>query len=65
LAHLMNAKKVFMLANGLKKAAVIKEAVEGEITTDFPASIIQQHGNSYVIIDEEAGSLLTKTTTNE
>jgi 6-phosphogluconolactonase/glucosamine-6-phosphate isomerase/deaminase len=37
---------------------VIKKTVEGEITNEFPASIMQTHANGFVMIDEEAASLL-------
>jgi len=56
--HLMNTKKVFLVANGSKKAEVIKKAVEGPVTESFPASIIQKHNDGYILIDEAAGSLL-------
>lgn len=59
LGHLLGAKKVFLLANGSKKASVIKQTVEGVITEKFPASIMQRHANGHVLIDEEAGALLT------
>jgi len=58
LGHLMNARKVILMANGNKKAEVIKNAVEGLVTPSFPASIIQQHRNAVVLLDEEAASLL-------
>ncbi len=58
--HLLNAKKVFLMANGSKKAEVIKKTVEGQVTENFPASIIRQHENSVILIDEEAASLLSK-----
>ena len=54
----MNAKKVFLKADGKRKAEVVKKTVEGEITENFPASIMQQHANGFVIVDEEAASLL-------
>ena len=57
--HLMNARKVFLIANGIKKAEVIKKAVEGPIIESFPASIMQQHADSYIVIDEEAATLLS------
>jgi 6-phosphogluconolactonase/glucosamine-6-phosphate isomerase/deaminase len=60
LKHFMNSKQVMMLANGERKSAVIKKAVEGEVTNQFPASIIQQHSNGIVLIDEAAGALLKK-----
>lgn len=58
LGHLMNAKKVFLMADGKRKAALIKETIEGPVTETFPASIMQQHANGFVLIDEEAASLL-------
>jgi galactosamine-6-phosphate isomerase len=59
-SHLMNARDVFLIANGNKKAEVIRRAVEGLVTENFPASIMQRHANGYVVIDEEAASLLGK-----
>jgi galactosamine-6-phosphate isomerase len=60
LKHLQESKKVLLLANGSKKAEVIKKTVEGEITDSFPASIMQTHPNGFVMIDKEAASLLTQ-----
>ena len=60
LGHLMNAKKVFLKADGTRKAEVIKKTVDGEVDESFPASIMQLHANGFVVIDEAAGSLLTK-----
>ena len=58
LKHLQQSKKVLLLANGSKKAGVIKKTVEGEITNEFPASIMQTHANGFVMIDEDAAALL-------
>jgi glucosamine-6-phosphate isomerase len=60
LKHLQQSKKVLLLANGTKKAGVIKQTVEGEITNKFPASIMQTHANGFVMIDEEAAALLDR-----
>lgn len=60
LGHLMNAKKVFLKADGTRKAEVIKKTVEGKVNESFPASIMQLHTNGVVVIDEAAASLLTK-----
>lgn len=56
--HLMNTKKVFLMANGSKKAEVIKRTTEDPVTESFPASIMQKHNDGYILIDEAAGSLL-------
>lgn len=58
LKHLEESKKVLLLANGTKKAGVIRKAVEEELTIEFPASIMQTHSNGFVMIDEEAAGLL-------
>jgi glucosamine-6-phosphate isomerase len=60
LKHLQQTKKVLLLANGTKKAAVIKQTVEGKITNEFPASIMQTHANGFVMIDEEAAASLDR-----
>ena len=49
-----------MLANGSKNAGIIQRSLEGEITNRLPASIIRQHPNSAVMIDEEAASMLER-----
>ena len=56
--HLLSTKKVFLIANGEAKAGVIQKAVEGEVTTAFPASVMQMHENGFVLVDEAAASLL-------
>jgi galactosamine-6-phosphate isomerase len=58
LAHLINAKKVLLMANSERKASVIKKTVEEVITNSFPASIMQQHTNGIIMLDVAAASLL-------
>ena len=60
LKHLLESKKPILIANAEKKAPIIKRALEGEISTEFPASIIRRHSNPFVMIDEAAASLLKK-----
>ncbi len=59
LNHVKQAGKVLLIANGAKKAEVIRKAIEGEVTVDMPASVIQIHQQGLVIIDEQAASLLS------
>lgn len=56
--YLIHSIKVLLLANGVNKSSVIQQAVEGALTTSFPASIMQIHPEGYIIVDKEAGSLL-------
>lgn len=58
LKHLLEAKKAILMANGSRKAGVIKRTVEENVSNNFPASIMQAHVNGYVMIDKDAASLL-------
>lgn len=57
---IMSAKKILLLAYGQNKAEAIKATVEGPVTEKVPASILQEHPDVTVIVDEEAASLLEK-----
>ncbi|WP_367378229.1 glucosamine-6-phosphate deaminase [Enterococcus gilvus] len=52
------AKELVLIANGEKKAEIIKQALEGPITEDVPASVLRLHPNLTIILDEEAASKL-------
>jgi glucosamine-6-phosphate isomerase len=56
--HLLQSQKVYLLANGSKKAEVVKRAIEGNVEISFPASIMQQHANGFILVDEAAAALI-------
>ena len=56
---IMSAKQILLLAFGESKAEIIKAMVEGPVTTDVPASALQNHDNVVVIVDKAAASLLS------
>jgi len=56
--NIMEAKKIVMLISGKSKAEAVKRLLSGEITTDFPASILHKHPDVTVIIDEPAAALI-------
>lgn len=58
--NIMQAKQILLLASGKSKQEAVKKLLEGEITEEFPASVLKNHPNVIVIIDEEAGKLLSK-----
>jgi galactosamine-6-phosphate isomerase len=60
IANLMEARNVFLLVNGKKKAEIVKQVLEGEISAKFPASFLRNHKNFSVYLDNEAASLLQK-----
>jgi glucosamine-6-phosphate deaminase len=56
---ILEAKSVLMLANSLKKAEIVANALEGPVNNLVTASAIQIYqGNATVILDEEASSRL-------
>ena len=57
------AKRIVLLAWGANKNTIIKEAIEGQISTSVPATYLQQHNNTTFILDEEASSELTRVKT--
>lgn len=62
LNHLLQSRKVILIANGKKKAGVIQKAIEEKVDTRMPASIMQIHEQGVVMIDDEAASLLQSKT---
>jgi glucosamine-6-phosphate deaminase len=60
---IMQAKRIVLLAWGEHKAQSVAKAVEGPITSDIPATYLQQHPNTLFILDETAASLLTRIKT--
>ncbi|MCV3320018.1 glucosamine-6-phosphate deaminase [Pediococcus pentosaceus] len=59
LASIMKSKHILIEAYGEDKADAIKGMIEGPVTTDLPASVLQNHDNVTVIIDEVAASKLS------
>lgn len=62
-SKIIHAKRVVLLAWGERKAPVIKESVEGNVTELVPASYLQTHGNTLFVVDEAAASELTRRKT--
>ncbi|MCG3420585.1 glucosamine-6-phosphate deaminase [Oceanobacillus jordanicus] len=55
---IMQSKEILLLVSGEKKAEAVSRMIEGEISEEFPASILQKHPNVTVIGDKAALSLL-------
>ena len=58
-----DAKRIVLLAWGSNKSGIIKETIEGEISTAVPATYLQQHNNTTFVMDEDASSELTRIKT--
>ncbi len=57
---IMKARTIYLLAFGQHKASIIQQAIEGDITHSVPASFLQKHPNTKVILDKGAAEELTK-----
>ncbi|MGY3777201.1 glucosamine-6-phosphate deaminase [Isobaculum melis] len=60
IASIMKAKKIILLAFGEAKAEAIKNTIDGPVTEEAPASILQNHDDVIIIADEAAAKLLNK-----
>ena len=58
IGSIMKSKKVILIAYGEAKAEAIANTVNGDMTTDVPASVLQNHPDVTVIVDEEASKRL-------
>ena len=58
IGSILKGKVIVLLAYGENKADAIKGMIQGPMTTDLPASALQEHDNVIVIIDDAAGSKL-------
>lgn len=54
IATIMESKEILLLVSGEQKAEAIARLAEGDISEDFPASILRNHPNVTVIVDEGA-----------
>lgn len=55
---ILAAEKIILMAWGKGKAEIIKQCIEGEITSERPASYLQNHKDVTIILDREAASLI-------
>ena len=56
LASIMRAKKIILIATGANKADAVYGMLKGEKSEECPASILQDHADVTVIMDEAAAS---------
>jgi glucosamine-6-phosphate deaminase len=59
IGSIMKAKKIVLLAWG-NKADIVAKSIEGDVTEQIPASVLQNHDDCTYIIDEFAASELTR-----
>ncbi|ANK58859.1 MULTISPECIES: glucosamine-6-phosphate deaminase [Loigolactobacillus] len=59
IGSIMKSQNIILMAWGAEKADAVKGMIEGPVTPDLPASILQKKDNVTVIIDEAAASKLS------
>ncbi|MDR3297717.1 MAG: 6-phosphogluconolactonase [Prevotellaceae bacterium] len=59
----MRAQRMVLLAWGENKAAIVRDVVEGNLTEQTPASLLQNHPNAEVVVDRHAAEQLTREQT--
>lgn len=60
---IFKAREIILMAWNTKKAEIIKKAVEGEISSEVPATYLQLSDNVEFILDQDAASSLTRFNT--
>ena len=57
LKSIMNAKKIVLIATGQNKAKAIKNLLRGDKTEEVPCSILQDHPDCTIYVDQDAYKL--------
>lgn len=57
------AKRIVLLAWGINKKEIIKRTIEGEVSSDIPATFLRNHSNTTFVLDQESSSELTRIKT--
>lgn len=60
---ILDSKRIILMAWGEHKADIISETLEGEVSEQVPATYLQDHTNTQVILDKAASSQLTREKT--
>jgi glucosamine-6-phosphate deaminase len=60
ISTILKARRILLMAWGQLKAPVVQKAVEGNVTEQIPASLLQQHNDCTFYLDEVAASELTR-----
>ena len=56
--HIMQSRRILILASGANKADAVCKMAKGPVTEDVPASVLQLHPDCTLIVDEAAAAKL-------
>jgi glucosamine-6-phosphate deaminase len=54
--NIMHTRKLILIVKGKHKAGILAQAIQGPVTTDIPASVVQLHPNCEILMDADAAS---------
>ncbi len=60
---IMPSKRIILMAWGEKKASIVQKAIEGPVIDAVPATYLQHHPNTEIVLDKEAATKLTRLRT--
>lgn len=58
IGSIMQARRILIIAIGKNKANAIKQLIDGNVTPNCPASVLQFHTDVTLMLDKDAASLL-------
>ncbi len=60
--QIMQARRIYCSVPDRRKADAVRRTLEGPVTPDCPASILQRHGAATIVVDQDAASQLSEAT---
>jgi len=58
ISNLIQARHIILLASGINKAAIVKKALEEEISKQLPVTLLRDHTGFKIYLDAEAAQLV-------
>lgn len=60
ISTILKSKRIVLMAWGQNKADIIKRTIQGDISSEIPATFLQNHTNATFVLDQSAASELTR-----
>jgi glucosamine-6-phosphate deaminase len=60
ISRIMQVPALFVMVPGIRKAAAVRDSLQGPVSEDCPASILSTHPNARLFLDTESASLLKR-----
>ncbi len=60
MSTILKSKRIILMGWGQNKASIIKRTIQGDISSEIPATFLQNHANVTFVLDQSAASELTR-----